>query len=106
MYMKKVTIIDSICGSGKTSWAIDFMNESVDKKFIYITPYLDEVERVIDGCSNRFFVQKGVTVDEETYALSELVQWIFRSQLRDGKEINLYIPSERMRRLLKKWLGM
>ena len=57
MYMKKVTIIDSICGSGKTSWAIDFMNESVDKKFIYITPYLDEVERVIDGCSNRFFVQ-------------------------------------------------
>jgi hypothetical protein len=53
-----------------------------------------------------FFTQKGVEVDEDTYALSELVQWIFRSCLRDGKEINLYIPSERMRQLLKKWLGM
>lgn len=52
----------------------------------------------------KFFTSKGVAVDEETYALSELIQWIFRSQLRDGKEINLYIPSERMRFLLMQWL--
>ena len=54
----------------------------------------------------KFFVSKGVVVDEDTYALAELIQWIFRSQLRDGKPINLYIPSERMRNLLKQWLGM
>lgn len=55
--MSKVTIVDSICGKGKTSWAIQYMDENVDKRFIYITPFLDEVERVIDGCSNRYFCQ-------------------------------------------------
>ena len=54
----------------------------------------------------KFFTSKGVVVDEDTYALGELIQWIFRSQLRDGKPINLYIPSERMRNLLKQWLGI
>ena len=54
----------------------------------------------------KFFVSKGVTVDEDTWALSELIQWLFRSQLRDGKPINLYIPSQRMRELLKNWLDM
>lgn len=57
MYLEdvKVTIIDAICGSGKTTKAIEFMNENTDKKFIFITPYLDEVERIINGCTNRSF---------------------------------------------------
>lgn len=53
----------------------------------------------------RFFKQKGVEVDEDTYALSELIQWMFRSAIRENKPINIYIPSERMRTLLQKWLG-
>lgn len=53
----------------------------------------------------KFFRAKNVGVDEDSYALSELIQWIFRSQLRDNKEINLYIPSSRMRTLLRMWLG-
>ena len=53
----------------------------------------------------KFFRAKNVEVDEDSYALSELIQWIFRSQLRDNKEINLYIPSSRMRTLLRMWLG-
>ena len=52
----------------------------------------------------KFFRSKDVKVDENTFALSELIQWIFRSQLRDGKKINIYIPSKRMRMLLEKWL--
>lgn len=51
-----------------------------------------------------FFQDKQVDVNEELWSLSELIQWMFRSQLRDGKPINLYIPSSRMRLLLKKWL--
>ena len=45
----KVTVIDCIPGSGKTSWGIDYMNTNTNKKFIYITPYLDEIQRVLDG---------------------------------------------------------
>jgi len=33
-----------------------------------------------------------------------MIQWIWRSAIRDGKEIWVYIPSRRMRELLKKWL--
>ena len=53
----------------------------------------------------RFFIDKDVTIDEEYWALSCLIQWIFRSAVRDNKPINIYIPSSRMRNLLEKWLN-
>lgn len=52
----------------------------------------------------QFFTARGVDVDIDTWALSELIQWLFRSGIREENEINLYIPSSRMRNLLKKWL--
>ena len=51
-----------------------------------------------------FFQDHGVTVDEDGYALSEMLQWIWRSAIRDGKEIWIYIPSSRMRKLLISWI--
>ena len=45
----EITVVDSIMGSGKTSWAIQFMNSSLVKKFLYISPYLDELDRVQDA---------------------------------------------------------
>lgn len=53
----------------------------------------------------QFFEQKNIKVNEELYALSELIQWMFRSAIRDGESINIYIPSNRMRRLLIDWLN-
>ena len=52
----------------------------------------------------KFFKNKGVNINEDDYALSCLIQWLFRSAIRENKNINLYIPSSRMRNLLKKWL--
>ena len=52
-----------------------------------------------------FIESRGVTVDQDQYALSALVQWIFRSAIRDGQPVNLFIPSERMRGLLIDWLN-
>lgn len=43
-------------------------------------------------------------VDEKKYALSEMIQWVWRSAIRDGKEIYLYVPSRRMRTLFVNWL--
>ena len=40
----------------------------------------------------------------DTYALTELVQWVWRSRIRRGEPITLYLPSPRMRTLLEKWL--
>lgn len=60
--------------------------------------------RYLNPIDKNFFEQRGVKVNEDLYSLSELLQWVFRSQIREGGEINLYIPSERMRRILKEYL--
>ena len=52
-----------------------------------------------------FFDDHGVNVDEDGYALSEMLQWIWRSAIRDGGGIHLYIPSKRMRNLLIDWIN-
>ena len=52
-----------------------------------------------------FFLANGVSVDEDGYALSEMLQWIWRSAIRDGKEIWIYIPSRRMITLLENWIN-
>lgn len=49
--------------------------------------------------------KKGYPIDQDVYALSEMIQWIWRSAIRNGEEINLYIPSSRMRGLLINWLN-
>ncbi|MCM2535021.1 hypothetical protein NDK43_25105 [Neobacillus pocheonensis] len=61
--------------------------------------------RFMNPIEKHFFDQQNVKVDEDLLALSDLLQWIFRSAVRDGKPINIYIPSRRMRDLLKKWLN-
>lgn len=52
----------------------------------------------------KFFSNHGISIDRNMFALSEMVQWVWRSAIRNGKKINLYIPSYRMRHLLLKFL--
>lgn len=63
------------------------------------------VNRYINPIIKKFFQSHDVQVDEEGFALSEMIQFIWRSAIRDGKEIWLYIPSSRMRSLLLEWIG-
>ena len=62
------------------------------------------VNRYVNPVVKQFFEKNGINVDEDAYALSEMLQWIWRSAIRDGKPINIYIPSKRMRTLLMNWL--
>ena len=62
------------------------------------------VNRYINPFVKNFFSMNGVKVDEDGYALSEMLQFIWRSAIRNGKEIWVYIPSIRMRNLLKDWI--
>lgn len=55
----------------------------------------------VDG----YFKGYGIQMDRDAFALSEMVQWIWRSQIREGKPITVFIPSERMRGLLIDWLN-
>lgn len=62
------------------------------------------VNRYVNSVVKQFFVTHGIKVDDDEYALSEMLQFIWRSAIRNGEQINLYIPSLRMRNLLKGWI--
>lgn len=53
----------------------------------------------------KFYQKHGIEVDEDLFALSIMVQWIWRSAIRDGEEVYLYIPSSRMRNILINWIN-
>ena len=40
----------------------------------------------------------------DAYALTELIQWVWRSRVRRGEPVTVYLPSIRMRRLFEEWL--
>ncbi len=58
---KPIKVVDSIMGSYKTSWAIQYMNESEDL-FLYVTPYTLELDRVVRDCKQRDFIQPAVII--------------------------------------------
>lgn len=63
------------------------------------------VNRFADPNIMSFFAKQGITINPEHFALSEMLQWVWRSAIRDDKPINLYIPSRRMRELLIDWIN-
>lgn len=52
----------------------------------------------------RYFAERGCRLDYDGYAVSILVQWLFRSAIRRGEEVWIYVPSSRMRGLLEAWI--
>ena len=74
-------------------------NEYRDKSgLIYL------VNRFVNPFMNNLLLKRDVRIDQDMYALAEMLQWIFRSRLRNDEPIDIFIPSERMRNLLIKWL--
>lgn len=45
-----------------------------------------------------------ISVDGDIFALSWLIQWVWRSAIRKGESIQLFLPAPRMRKLLNNWL--
>lgn len=58
----------------------------------------------VNPFKRRYFCSRGGDYSDDSYALSTMVQWIWRSAIRDGNEITIYLPSERMRTLLINWI--
>lgn len=49
MQTSKITVVDSIMGSGKTSAMINHINSHSENNYIFITPFLAEVQRIKDS---------------------------------------------------------
>ena len=54
--------------------------------------------------TDQYLETRGVEVNEDIWSLNEMLQWIFRSAIRVGRPINIYVPNVRMRGLLTEWI--
>lgn len=52
----------------------------------------------------KYLESKGINFNQDTYALSEMIQWLWRGCIRQGKPMSVIILSERMEELLLDWL--
>lgn len=52
----------------------------------------------------KFYSQHGLDYNPDGYPLTVLLQWVWRSAIRNGEPITLYLPSSRMRKLLYAWI--
>jgi hypothetical protein len=75
-------------------------NDHVEKKNL---AYLVNV--YVSPIVTNYLDKHGAKVDQDLFALSEMIQWVWRSQIRRGDPINLYVPSQRMRGLFLGWLN-
>lgn len=81
------------------------LNLRASNKYRDRTSIAYPVNRYMNTGVKNFFTKHEIIVDEDRYALSEMLQFIWRSAIRDGNEIWVYIPSNRMRTLLKNWIA-
>lgn len=52
----------------------------------------------------RHMSDRGFTPNEDVYALSQLLQFVYRSRVRCDGDISLYLPNQRMRDILERWM--
>lgn len=90
-------------GKGYTKNFISLnMRATNDYKHTYILTYA--CNRFLKPTIKTFFSKRNITVNEDLWSVSEVLQWIWRSRIREGYPIYIYIPSKRMRRLLQSYM--
>ena len=95
--------IEVLSGKGYAGGFVPF-NKRATNEFAsrrYLAYCVNSFPRPLE---RRYFSERGVEIDGDPQALSTLVQWLFRSAIRNGEEVWIYIPSIRMRNLLIKWM--
>ncbi len=83
----KITVLDAIMGSGKTTWAIDHLNVSHaqnvndrfdgkagDRRFLFVAPFLSEVDRIRDACPELSFRDPQPIHGRKLFHLEKLVE--------------------------------
>ena len=68
-----IKVCDALCGSGKTSAFIRMMNERTDKRFIFVTEFLSEVDRIMSACASRGFVTPDNNGKRKIDSINELI---------------------------------
>lgn len=64
----------------------------------------DYKDRIYLAYLENNFTNQTTTLTQDQYALAYFLRFLFKSGIREGKRITVYIPSRRMRELLEKWI--
>lgn len=94
---------DALKGSGYAKGFVTY-NARATNQYSHKKNLAYLVNRYLPPQMIQYFEEKGVKVNADLFAVSELIQWLFRSALRKKEPVNLFLPSERMRHLLNQWL--
>lgn len=78
-------------------------NTKATNDYAHKTVLVYGLNRYMDVPVKQYLISQSVTVNEDLWALNEMLQWIFRSAIRKGEQIDIYVPSRRMRELLLEW---
>lgn len=91
---------------GRSRYLSDFvsLNIRATNKYSHCNRLAYLVNRFFNPNIKQFYASLGYKINDDQMALSEMIQWIWRSAIRNGEPITVYIPSSRMRNLLKRWL--
>lgn len=84
------------CGARATN---DYASKSVA-----LHAYNRYVNLVVKSYLQDYGLELDAIPDDDQFALSEMIQWIWRTRIRDDKPIELYILPKRMEKLFKDWL--
>ena len=78
-----IRVVDARMGTGKTSAAIQYMNDHPGKRYLFVTPFIDETKRVQCACPDlHFWIPNGRLSEYEFRKSSHL-----RALVEDGANI-------------------
>ncbi len=104
MWTSYKSLKEDIKGNGYAKEFVVF-NIRATNKFDHKKHIVYGVNLFLQPWKKKYFKKHGAReINEDMWALSHCLQFLFRSRLRKGKEVWIYIPSQRMRELLKQWL--
>ena len=92
-----------IQGAGFTRSFLQF-NARASNDYCNCNHLVYAVNLFMNVADKMFYQKRGIQVNDDAYALSIMVQWIWRSAIRKGEDVYIYIPSKRMRDLLVNWM--
>lgn len=78
-------------------------NDYADKT-VCLHAYNRFVNTVVKAYLQDYGTELDAIPDDDQFALSEMVQWIWRTRIRNDKPVDVYILPQRMEKLLVKWL--
>lgn len=78
-------------------------NDYADKS-VALHAYNRYVNTVVKAYMQDYGEELEAIPDDDQFALSEMVQWLWRTRIRKDQPIDVYILPERMEKLLKLWL--